>query len=214
MIELVVNEIFHSIQGESSYTGRACVFVRLSACNLRCTWCDTAYAFSEGQPISIDGILSAVAAYRCDLVEVTGGEPLLQQGCHELLTALCDSGYEVLLETGGSLPIGGVDGRVHRIVDVKCPGSGMEQKNLWPNLDLLTHQDEAKFVIADRNDFTWAREIESRYRLSERTHVLYSPVFGMLSPTDLAGWMLEAGVKGRLQIQLHKYLWDPQRRGV
>jgi 7-carboxy-7-deazaguanine synthase len=214
MIELVVNEIFHSIQGESSYTGRACVFVRLSACNLRCTWCDTAYAFSAGQPISIDGILSAVAAYRCDLVEVTGGEPLLQQGCHELLTGLCDAGYEVLLETGGSLPIGEVDSRVHRIVDVKCPGSGMERMNLWSNLDLLTHRDEAKFVIADRNDFVWAMEIELRYGLSGRTHVLYSPVFGMLSPTDLAGWMLEAGVKGRLQIQLHKYLWDPQRRGV
>jgi 7-carboxy-7-deazaguanine synthase len=214
MIELVVNEIFHSIQGESSFAGRPCVFVRLSACNLRCTWCDTAYAFTGGRPMSITGILSAVAAFQCDLVEVTGGEPLLQRGCHDLLIALCGAGYEVLLETGGSLPIGDVDGRVHRIVDVKCPGSGMADRNCWSNLDLLTHRDEAKFVIADRNDFTWASEIESRYRLSARTHVLYSPVFGVLSPTDLAGWMLETGVKGRLQIQLHKYLWDPQRRGV
>lgn len=214
MIELVVDEIFHSIQGESSFSGRPCVFVRLSACNLRCTWCDTAYAFTGGHPMPIDGILDAVAAFRCGLVEVTGGEPLLQAGCHDLLTALCDAGYAVLLETGGSLPVGDVDRRVHRIVDVKCPGSGMAEKNLWSNLDLLTERDEVKFVLADRKDFDWAMDVVARYRLSARTHVLCAPVFGVLSPTDLAGWMLDAGVQGRLQIQLHKVLWDPQRRGV
>ena len=214
MIELVVNEIFHSIQGESRYTGRPCVFVRLSACNLRCIWCDTAYAFTGGDTMSIDGILAAVAAFRCGLVEVTGGEPLLQAGCHDLLAALCDAGYEVLLETGGSLPVTDIDERVHRIVDVKCPGSGMSEKNLWSNLDLLTDRDEVKFVLADRKDFDWAMDIAARYQLPARTHVLYAPVFGMLSPTELAAWMLEAGVEGRLQIQLHKYLWDPQRRGV
>jgi 7-carboxy-7-deazaguanine synthase len=214
MIELVVNEIFHSIQGESSYTGRACVFVRLSACNLRCTWCDTTYAFTGGRSMPIESILTAVAAFRCSLVEVTGGEPLLQAGCHDLLAALCDAGYEVLLETGGSLPVGDIDRRVHRIVDVKCPGSGMAERNLWSNLDLLNDRDEVKFVLADRNDLDWAMEVAARYRLPARTHVLYAPVFGVLSPADLAGWMLEAGVQGRLQIQLHKYLWEPQRRGV
>jgi 7-carboxy-7-deazaguanine synthase len=214
MTELVVNEIFHSIQGESSYAGRPCVFVRLSSCNLRCTWCDTAYAFSGGETMALDTILDRVASYRCNLVEVTGGEPLLQPGCLDLMTALCDAGYEVLLETGGSLDIGPVDARVHRIVDVKCPGSGMADRNRWSNLPLLTARDEVKFVIADRADFLWACEIERSRSLSSQCIVHFSPVFGTVSPTDLATWMLEAGVRGRLQIQLHKYLWDPQRRGV
>ncbi len=214
MIDLVVNEIFHSIQGESSYAGRPCVFVRLSACNLRCAWCDTAYAFTGGTSMSLDSILSTISSYACDLVEVTGGEPLLQPGCYDLMTALCDGGSEVLLETGGSLAIGRVDPRVHRIVDVKCPGSGMADRNLWTNIPLLTPRDEVKFVIADHADFLWACEIEQRYGLSSRCPVHFSPVFGVLSPTDLAAWMLETGVRGRLQIQLQKYLWDPQRRGV
>lgn len=214
MIDLVVNEIFHSIQGESSYAGRPCVFVRLSSCNLRCTWCDTAYAFTGGETMVLDRILERVASYRCDLVEVTGGEPLLQPGCFDLLTALCDTGYDVLLETGGSLDISRVDARVHRILDVKCPGSGMADRNLWSNLPLLTSRDEVKFVIADRADFVWACEIERNSGLSSRCTVHFSPVFGTVSPTDLAAWMLEANVRARLQIQLHKILWDPQRRGV
>jgi 7-carboxy-7-deazaguanine synthase len=214
MIELIVNEIFHSIQGESSHAGRPCVFVRLSACNLRCTWCDTAYAFTGGEPMPLDRILASVASFQCDLVEVTGGEPLLQSGCHDLLSALCDTGYQVLLETGGSLDISTVDARVHRIVDVKCPGSGMADRNRWPNLQYLTARDEVKFVIADRTDFDWARATDQRHSISARCPVLYAPVFGMVSPTDLAAWMLETGVRGRLQVQLHKYLWDPQRRGV
>jgi 7-carboxy-7-deazaguanine synthase len=214
MIELVVNEIFHSIQGESSHAGRPCVFVRLSACNLRCTWCDTAYAFTGGESMALDRILATVASFHCDLVEVTGGEPLLQSGCHDLLTALCDAGYQVLLETGGSLDISAVDPRVHRIVDVKCPGSGMADRNLWSNLPLLTSRDEVKFVLADRTDFDWARVADLRHGISARCPILFSPVFGKVSPTDLAAWMLETGVRGRLQLQVHKYLWDPQRRGV
>ena len=214
MIELVVNEIFHSIQGESSYAGRPCVFIRLSACNLRCTWCDTAYAFTGGVPMALDRILATLASYQCDLVEVTGGEPLLQPACHDLLSALCDAGYEVLLETGGSLDIGAVDARVHRIVDVKCPGSGMADRNLWSNLPLLTSRDEVKFVVADRKDFDWAVDTDRRFGISARCPLLFSPVFGTVSPTDLAAWILETGVGGRLQLQLHKYLWDPQRRGV
>lgn len=214
MIELVVNEIFHSIQGESSHAGRPCVFIRLSACNLRCTWCDTAYAFTGGESMALDRILASVASYRCDLVEVTGGEPLLQSGCHDLLTALCDAGYQVLLETGGSLDISAVDARVHRIVDVKCPGSGMADRNRWSNLAVLTPRDEVKFVLADRADFDWAVEIDRRYGMSSRCSVLFAPVFGVLSPTDLAAWILDTGIRARLQVQLHKYLWDPQRRGV
>jgi 7-carboxy-7-deazaguanine synthase len=214
MIELVVNEIFHSIQGESSHAGRPCVFVRLSACNLRCTWCDTAYAFTGGESMALNRILATVASFHCDLVEVTGGEPLLQSGCHDLLTALCNAGYQVLLETGGSLDVGRVDPRVHRIVDVKCPGSGMADRNLWSNVQFLTPRDEVKFVVADRADFDWAREADRHHGISSRCPVLFSPVFGTVSPTDLAGWMLESGVRGRLQLQMHKYLWDPQRRGV
>ncbi len=214
MIELVVNEIFHSIQGESSHAGRPCVFIRLSACNLRCTWCDTAYAFTAGESVALDRILASVASYHCDLVEVTGGEPLLQSGCHDLLSALCDAGYQVLLETGGSLDISAVDARVHRIVDVKCPGSGMADRNRWANLAVLTPGDEVKFVVADRADFDWAVEIDRRYGMSSRCPVLFSPVFGTLSPTDLAAWLLDTGIRARLQVQLHKYLWDPQRRGV
>ena len=162
----------------------------------------------------IDRILATVAGYRCGLVEVTGGEPLLQPGCLPLMKALCDAGHEVLLETGGSLDISLVDPRVHRIMDVKCPGSGMVDKNLWSNISHLTMQDEVKFVIADRADFDWAVESVERYGLDARCPVLYSPVHGAVSPTDLAAWMLGSGVGGRLQIQLHKYLWDPQRRGV
>jgi 7-carboxy-7-deazaguanine synthase len=156
MTELVVNEIFHSIQGESTHTGRPCVFIRLTYCNLRCTWCDTAYAFEEGRRMSVAGILSAVESFGCGLVEVTGGEPLMQDGVNELFKALCDGGYEVLVETSGSLDIGGIDRRVKRIVDFKCPGSGMVKKNLWSNVAALAPQDEVKFVILDRGDFDWA----------------------------------------------------------
>ena len=158
MTTLTVNEIFHSIQGESTHVGRPCLFIRLSSCNLRCIWCDTAYAFDEGESLSVDVILARVRAAGCPLVEITGGEPLVQAGVHELMTRLCDEGYEVLLETGGSIDIASVDPRVRRIMDLKCPGSGMEKKNLLSNIDVLSTGDEVKFVIGSREDYDWSRQ--------------------------------------------------------
>jgi 7-carboxy-7-deazaguanine synthase len=214
MSELVVNEIFHSIQGESSFAGRPCVFIRLTGCNLRCSYCDTAYAFHEGERVSIEAILSRVAAYGCSLVEVTGGEPLLQPETPALLAALCDAGYETLLETGGSLDISALDSRVRRIVDVKCPGSGMVDRNLWENLGVLTGIDEVKFVIRDRADFDWSVEVIRKYELLTKSGVLVSPVFGALPPVDLADWVLASRLPVRMQVQMHKIIWDPEQRGV
>jgi 7-carboxy-7-deazaguanine synthase len=214
MSDLIVNEIFHSIQGESSFMGRPCVFIRLTGCNLRCTYCDTAYAFYDGRPSSVEHILAEVDRFACRLVEVTGGEPLMQEGSLALLKALCDRGYETLLETGGSLDIGQVDPRVHRIMDIKCPGSGMQIRNRWENLDLVTRHDDVKFVIADRQDFDWSIEVVRRHDLSARTNVLFSPVFGRLEPIDLAGWLLATGEPVRMQLQMHKYIWEPTARGV
>lgn len=211
---LTVNEIFHSIQGESTRAGLPCVFVRLTACNLRCVWCDTEYAFHEGRAMTLEEVLAAVEGFGCPLVEITGGEPLLQEAVHPLMTALCDRGYEVLLETGGSLDIGGVDRRVRRIVDVKCPGSGMEGKNLWSNLPLLRPTDEAKFVVADRADFEWAAEVVRRHDLASRCTVLFAPVFGVQNAEELAGWILAARLPVRFQLQMHKFVWEPSRRGV
>jgi 7-carboxy-7-deazaguanine synthase len=214
MSRLIVNEIFHSIQGESSRSGLPCVFVRLTACNLRCTYCDTAYAFTEGAPVSLEDILAAIRQYRCRRVEITGGEPLLQEGVYELMTALCDHGYEVLLETGGSLDIGQVDPRVRRIVDFKCPGSGMQERNLWGNVGALRATDEVKFVVGGREDFEWSQTRAREERLLGKIPVIVSPVFGQVDPADLAAWVLESGEDVRMQIQLHKVLWDPSRRGV
>lgn len=211
---VVVNEIFHSIQGESSFMGLPCVFVRLTGCNLRCVWCDTEYAFEEGRPMELDEVLAAVEAYDCPLVEITGGEPLAQEGVHPLMTALCDRGRTVLLETGGSIDISGVDRRVRRIVDLKCPGSGMEKRNHWPNLEALRATDEVKFVVADRADFEWAAEVIRRHNLAARCAVFLSPVFGVQSPDALAGWILEERLPVRFQLQMHKFIWDPVRRGV
>ncbi len=214
MTALIVNEIFYSIQGESSHAGRPCVFVRLTWCNLRCSYCDTEYAFREGKKMSVDEILAVVGGYGCKLVEVTGGEPLVQEGSLELMQVLCDRGYEVLLETGGSLDISGVDSRVKRIVDMKCPGSGMAKKNLWANLEHLRGGDEVKFVVGSREDFDWSTEVIRRYGLEKRVTVLISPVFGVLEPVELAGWILEEKLNVKLQLQLHKYVWEPQTRGV
>jgi len=214
MTELVVNEIFHSIQGESTHAGRPCVFVRLTYCNLRCTWCDTAYAFEEGSPMSVEAILARARSFGCRLVEVTGGEPLAQEGVHELFSRLCDEGFEVLVETGGSLDISRVDPRVVRIVDFKCPGSGMEKKNLWSNVGALTPRDEVKFVIADRADFDWAAARIREHGLDRRCTVLMGVVFGQLEPVELARWMLDAGTNARMQLQAHKYIWEPTARGV
>jgi len=214
MTKLMINEIFHSIQGESSYMGLPCVFVRLTYCILRCSYCDTEYAFYEGKEMTIDEIIDVVRGYQCKLVEVTGGEPLLQEGVYELMTRLCDEGYEVLLETSGSLDISKIDSRVRRIMDLKCPSSKMMNKNHWKNIDYLTPKDEVKFVIGTREDYEWSREIISNYSLDKKCLVLMSVVFGELEPVQLAGWILQDKLNVRFQLQMHKYIWSPEMRGV
>ncbi len=209
-----VTEIFHSIQGESTYAGRPCLFIRLTGCPLRCTWCDTAYAFHGGRDLMIEEIVEEVRRIACPLVEVTGGEPLSQPATLGLLTRLCDEGFEVLLETSGAIDTAGVDERVHVILDVKCPGSGMVDRMHWPNLQRLSSQDEAKFVIKDRADYEWAREIVCGEKLSARCTVLFSPVFGDGEPRQLAEWVLADKLPVRFQLQLHKYIWAPDMRGV
>ena len=212
---LTINEIFHSIQGESTHTGRPCVFVRLTACDLRCSWCDTPYAFTEGSKMSLDAIVSQVEQYGCDLVEITGGEPLLQRDVYPLMEQLLDAGRTVMLETGGHVSIRDVPARVIRIVDVKCPGSGESAKMHWENLELLTPQDEVKFVIRDRADYEYARGVLARHRLADRTAaVLFSPVHDVLPAKDLAGWILEDRLPVRLQLQSHKFIWRADTRGV
>ncbi len=209
-----VTEIFHSIQGESTYAGRPCVFIRLTGCPLRCTWCDTAYAFYGGRDMAMDEIVAEVRPFDCRLVEVTGGEPLSQADSLALLTRLCDEGFEVLLETSGAIDTAGVDRRVHVILDVKCPGSGMTDRMHWPNLERLSPQDEAKFVIKDRADYEWAREVVRREELWTRCTVLFSPVFGDVEVRQLAEWVLADKLPVRFQLQLHKYIWAPDMRGV
>lgn len=211
---LRVTEIFHSIQGESTFVGRPCVFVRLTGCPLRCTWCDTEYAFYGGREDSIDRILDAVRAYGCPLVEVTGGEPLAQPQTLELLKVLCEQGFTVLLETSGALDTSGVDPRVRIILDVKCPASGMMERMHWPNVERLRSQDEAKFVVQDRTDYDWAKDVVARYRMLDRCTVLFSPVFGRLDPRHLAEWVLADRLPIRFQLQLHKHIWAPDMRGV
>jgi 7-carboxy-7-deazaguanine synthase len=212
---LTVFEIYPSIQGESTHAGRPCVFVRLAACDLRCAWCDTPYAFTGGQKMEIDEVLARVAASGVPLVELTGGEPLLQKDAVPLMTRLLDAGHEVLLETGGHLSVAEVPAPVVRIVDVKCPGSGEASKMRWPNLDLLQRHDEVKFVIRDRADYEYARDVVARHGLSARVAaVLFSPVHGVQDPQALAAWILEDRLAVRLQLQLHKFIWSPETRGV
>jgi 7-carboxy-7-deazaguanine synthase len=212
---LTINEIFHSIQGESSHSGRPCVFVRLTACDLRCSWCDTAYAFHEGRKMSEDDIVAQVNAYGCSLVEITGGEPLLQRDVYPLMQRLLDEGHSVMLETGGHISIADVPPDVIRIVDVKCPGSGEAHRNHWPNLDLLNRHDEVKFVIRDRADYEFAKDVVARQRLIDRVAaVLFSPVHGVLDPKTLAEWILQDRLAVRLQLQAHKYIWGADVRGV
>lgn len=209
-----VTEIFHSIQGESTFMGRPCVFVRLTGCALRCTWCDTEYSFYGGTEMGLEQVLAEVAGYGCPLVEVTGGEPLHQPDAFRLLSRLCDAGYEVLLETSGAVDIGPVDRRTHIIMDVKCPGSGMTDRMHWPNLEKLSSKDEAKFVLLDRADYEWARDVVAQHALADRCAVLFSPVFGKLDLQSLAEWMLADRLPVRFQAQLHKFIWSPDRRGV
>lgn len=211
---LKINEIFHSIQGESSYAGQPCVFIRLTGCNLRCIWCDTEYAFYEGEDLSLVEILEKVNALNCDLVEVTGGEPLMQESVLALMRALINEGKTVLLETGGSLPIMDVPRQVIKIVDFKCPGSGMDKNNNWRILEDLSGHDELKFVVADRLDFDWALRNVIEKQLADRFTVWFSPVFGKLAYKDLAEWILESQLPIRFQSQLHKHIWDPNARGV
>jgi 7-carboxy-7-deazaguanine synthase len=212
---LTVNEIFHSIQGESTHAGRPCVFVRLTACDLRCSWCDTPYAFTEGRKMSVDEVVERVRGYNCDVVEITGGEPLLQKEVYPLMQRLLEQGRTVMLETGGHLSADNVPEGVIRVLDVKCPGSGESAKNHWANLDRLRPTDEVKFVIRDRLDYEYAREVVlTRTLVGRCTAVLFSPVHGVLDPKQLAAWVLEDRLPVRVQLQVHKYIWDAATRGV
>ena len=212
---LTVNEIFHSIQGESTHTGRPCVFVRLTACDLRCSWCDTPYAFTEGQKMSVDAVVARVREFGRDVVEITGGEPLLQKEVYPLMERLLDEGRTVMVETGGHLSADAVPAGVIRVIDVKCPGSGESGKVHWPNLDRLRSSDELKFVIQDRADYQFARDVVTKHELTTRcAAVLFSPVHGVLDPKQLAEWILADRLPVRLQLQAHKYIWSPDTRGV
>jgi 7-carboxy-7-deazaguanine synthase len=206
--QLRVSEIFYSLQGETSRAGLPTVFIRLTGCPLRCVYCDTAYAFTGGKNMSLANILQQVAEYRPAYVTVTGGEPLAQKNCLPLLSALCDAGYLVSLETGGALDISGVDARVMRVVDIKTPASGEVEKNRWENLPLLNKHDEIKFVLCDEGDYQWARQVMQQYRLAEKCMVLFSPVHGEMDATQLAEWILRDRLPVRLQLQLHKILWN------
>jgi 7-carboxy-7-deazaguanine synthase len=211
---LKINEIFHSIQGESTAAGLPCVFVRLTYCNLRCVYCDTEYSFYEGKDMPVDDIISEVNKYGCRLVEITGGEPLMQEEVHELMTKLCDSGKEVMIETGGSLTVEKIDPRVKIIMDLKTPYSKMAHKNMFENIDFLKSSDEVKFVVGSREDYLWTKDIIAKYNLDKRFTVLMSPVFGEVENIDLAKWILEDKLDVRFQVQLHKYIWHPETRGV
>jgi len=209
-----LTEIFYSIQGESSFIGQPCVFIRTTACNLRCVWCDTAYSFYGGEEMRLDDIMKRVASYGCKLVEITGGEPMLQKEIYELCDRLLAADYTVLIETGGSLDLSKLDPRVIKIVDLKCPGSGETEKNYWPNLDILQPHDQIKFVIKDRADYDWTLQVIRQHRLDARFHLLFSPVFGIMELRPLAEWMLADRVQAQLQVQLHKFIWSPETRGV
>jgi 7-carboxy-7-deazaguanine synthase len=206
--QLRITEIFFSLQGETSRIGLPTVFIRLTGCPLRCTYCDTAYAFTGGQSQTLAEILKQVAQYSTRYVTVTGGEPLAQKNCLPLLAALCDAGYQVSLETSGALDIGAVDERVMRVMDIKTPASGEVEKNRWENLALLTPQDEIKFVLCDENDYHWALQILAQYHLADICPVLFSPAQGALGATQLADWILRDALPVRFQLQLHKILWD------
>jgi len=212
---LTVNEIFYSVQGESTYAGRPCVFVRLTACDLRCSWCDTPYAFYEGSKHSLEQVLEQVDRFACPLVEVTGGEPLLQEDVYSLMQRLLDRGRTVLLETGGHRSTARVPGGVVTILDVKCPGSGESGKNDWSNLDRIRPHDEVKFVVKDRLDYEYARDVITRHDLARRANAIHvSPVHGVVNPRTLSEWVLQDNLPVRVQLQLHKYIWDPATRGV
>jgi 7-carboxy-7-deazaguanine synthase len=207
-----ITEIYKSIQGESSFSGLPCVFVRTTGCDLRCSWCDSEFTFSGGTRMSVEEILAEVERLDCRLVELTGGEPLLQREIHQLATALADRGHTVLIETGGHRDISGLDSRVIRIMDLKCPASGECEKNLWSNLEHLRPTDEVKFVIANRADYEWTRRTIVEHSLDTKARLLISTAFGLIEPQTVVGWMLEDKLPGRFQLQLHKYIWEPEER--
>jgi 7-carboxy-7-deazaguanine synthase len=212
---LKVNEIYFSVQGESTYAGLTCVFVRLTFCNLRCTYCDTEYAFYDGKDLTIAEIVEEVRKYDCKLVEITGGEPLVQMDeCLDLMKQLCDEDFEVLIETGGSLSIKDIDLRVKVIMDLKCPSSGMDKKNLYENINYLKPVDELKFVIGKREDYDWTVEVLKRFDLESKCKILFSVVFGKLEPVNLVNWILEDKLNVRFQLQMHKFIWHPETKGV
>jgi 7-carboxy-7-deazaguanine synthase len=212
---LTISEIFHSIQGESTYAGAPCVFVRLTGCDLRCAWCDTPYAFTGGRRMPVEDVASTVATFGCNLAEITGGEPLLQDDAYPLMAALLDRGMTVLLETGGHISVERVPAGVVKILDVKCPASGESARNHWANLDMLQPADQVKFVIRDRADYEFARQVSARHQLASRcAAVLFSPVHDVLAPGNLAAWILADKLPVRLQLQVHKYVWGAHARGV
>lgn len=212
---LTINEIYQSIQGESTWAGERCVFVRLTFCDLRCNYCDTEYAFYEGKKQTLSEIVERVRGLDCPLVEITGGEPLLQKNVLPLMSMLCDAGYSVLLETSGAHDISKVDARVHRIMDLKTLGSGEVKKNLWSNIDHLTKRDEVKFVMGSREDYEWSCDKVRRFDLIRRCHVvLFSPIFGRIDPRQIVEWILADKLNVRFQLQMHKFIWSPTQRGV
>ncbi len=212
---LRINEIFYSIQGEGSRAGEPCVFIRLTGCGLRCNYCDTEYAFYEGEDRSLESILNEVRAFGCHLIELTGGEPLEQEAVYQVMKTLCDEGYEVMIETGGHIDISRVDPRVKRIVDLKTPSSGMENRNYNKNIEYLKQSDEVKFVVGSREDYLWSKECIEIFELSKKVRtILMSPVTNVLSADSLAGWILEDKLPVRFQVQLHKIIWPGIERGV
>lgn len=214
MDTLVITEIFYSIQGESSYAGLPCVFIRLTGCPLRCRWCDTAYGFHGGTSLSIEDILRTISQYDTKLVELTGGEPLAQKGSVSIVKALIERGYKVLIETSGSESIENIPEQVSIIMDIKCPGSKMHEKMMWSNLNHIKKSDELKFVIADKQDFDWALGKIKELNLEKLCLLLFSPAWGLVKPDELSEWILKSGVRARLNLQLHKYIWGPRKRGV
>ena len=211
---LKINEIYYSVQGESTHAGRPCIFIRLTYCNLRCSYCDTEYAFYDGKDMEITDIMSEIKRWDCNLVEVTGGEPLFQEECIDLLNELVNSNYEVMLETGGSLSISNVPKKVIKIVDFKCPSSKMVKKNLWSIVDDLQPQDEVKFVIGDREDFDWAKDRITKYSLDKICTLLFSPTFGEIDPQQIVEWILADNLPVRMQMQMHKMIWSLEEKGV
>jgi 7-carboxy-7-deazaguanine synthase len=217
-ITLNISEIFYSIQGESTYAGLPCIFIRFQGCNIRCQWCDTEYALDANKKVhilTVDETIEKIKKYKCNFITVTGGEPLMQSGVHELLSILCNAGYIVSLETNGNYSLENIDNRVIKIVDFKCPSSKMEKHNNFDNVKFLNKNDQVKFVIANRIDYVWAKKILIKYQLTEKAgEVLFSAVFSLLEPAKLSQWILDDSLSVRMQLQMHKYIWDPDKRGV